>query len=221
MPKRSRLIFGSCFLLAGALAGCGGEAGNKIGNGQPTATGSDEASSTNTGTATSTSTSGVTTSTSVSTTSTSPSTATGTGGLGASCSPCDQAGACCQAVDPDAGGLCSAFSTAECNSLNDPTYASACQQFLDFESSSGFSACSIPTPTGTATSTSTSSSVAACSICDKAGACCQAIDPDAGGLCGTFSTAECNTIIGSDPTFATSCQDILTIGQDEGIAQCM
>lgn len=79
---------------------------------------------------------------------------------------------------------------------------------------------STASPTVTSSSTGpTSDAGASCAICDKAGACCQALEPDAGAACSAYSTSECNGA--NDPTFATSCQDILTVGQAEGVAQCM
>lgn len=224
MPSPSRLTFGSCFvLLAPALAACGGGGGgNANGNGQ--LTGSESAQFQQF----------------CSNFCNKILQCEDAGALGTDCSAfateCAVSASGSSAGTFPPGCNVSAFLNDINSCLSQPCSSSSSTSLAPYETcfiqvEANNPACSSSTSTGTptntstsssnSTSTSSSSSAASCSICDKAGACCQAIDPDAGGLCAAYSTSECNNIIASDPTFASSCQDILTEGQGQGLAQCM
>lgn len=87
----------------------------------------------------------------------------------------------------------------------------------------------ISVSSSTSTGASSSSSIptdggASCALCDKAGACCSALQTtfgtDDAGDCAEFTAAMCNSRGASSSAFATDCQAELSAGQELGVAAC-
>lgn len=210
MPIRSRLIFGSCFIfLAPALARCGGGGGSND-------SASTEAQIQQLCTKLCNK-------------------LAGCEGISASecsteCSPSASSSSVTTTIPPgcDFNAFVSSIDSClsqPCGSLTSttvPPYLTCIEQVeTNNTACTGTTSTGVTTSTGNSTSTGTTTGDAgvSCSICDKAGTCCQALEADAGVDCSFYSSTECNS--STDPLFATGCQDVLSAGQAEGIAQCM